>query len=224
MDDINNNPTTPEQGSQSSPAQPVNEDTSMYGASNSADPQATQGDPGVYGNGNREQPSQSNPGAYSNPTSHGYQQHPGQGGPAGYGTQGIPHDYQAPPQGQPYAYSAPPATPMDVDKWNWGAFTFSIWWGIGHKVYLPLLCLVPLLNIVWVFVCGAKGNTWLWETGQYKTVDELNASQESWKRAGFVAFIACLVVFAISIFFILIAGAALISLLGSEYYNNNTFY
>lgn len=34
----------------------------------------------------------------------------------------------------------------------------NIMWGIGNKSYLTLLCLIPLFNIIWIFVCGAKGN------------------------------------------------------------------
>ncbi|MCQ4638263.1 ribonuclease G [Anaerovorax odorimutans] len=91
-------------------------------------------------------------------------------------------DQQQPPYSP---YVAPP----EVKKWNWGSFMFNIWWGIGHKVYLPLLCLIPLFNLVWVFVCGAKGNEWAWKTGQYATPEELKKSQESWSRAGLVYFI-----------------------------------
>ncbi|QPQ24674.1 MULTISPECIES: hypothetical protein [Lonsdalea] len=42
------------------------------------------------------------------------------------------------------------AVPREVKGWNWGAFMFNIVWGVGNKTYLPLLCFVPLLNIVWV--------------------------------------------------------------------------
>ncbi len=93
--------------------------------------------------------------------------------------------------GQPQAYQ-PQTThqvlPSELNKWNWGAFVYNIMWGIGHKVYLPLLCLIPFFGIVWVFICGAKGNQWLWESGQFSTTTELLNSQKSWNRAGFVGF------------------------------------
>ena len=46
--------------------------------------------------------------------------------------------------------------PSEIKKWNWGAFMMNIMWGIGNKSYLTLLCLIPLFNIIWIFVCGAK--------------------------------------------------------------------
>lgn len=84
--------------------------------------------------------------------------------------------------------------PQSIKKWNWGAFMYNIFWGIGNKCYLPLLCLVPLLNIVWVFVCGAKGNQWAWEAGDYSTPEEFLKVQATWSRAGLASFIIVCVV------------------------------
>ena len=123
------------------------------------------------------------------------------------------YSYQNPgmeQQGQ-QAYYAPPQgvmLPPELKKWNWGAFALNILWGIGHKVYLPLLCLVPLFNIVWVFICGAKGNKWLWESGRYQTPQELLKSQETWNRAGFVAFIIYLILLVLYIILVVIVGVA----------------
>lgn len=89
--------------------------------------------------------------------------------------------------------------PSEVKKWNWGAFQFNILWGIGNKSYLPFLCLIPLFNIVWIFVCGAKGNTWAWKNGNYKDLDTFLAVQKTWNRAGLVAFIVFAVILIIPI-------------------------
>lgn len=83
--------------------------------------------------------------------------------------------------------------PNEVKGWNWGAFMFSIYWGIGNKTYLPLLCLIPLFNLVWVFVVGFKGNEWAWQKGNYKDIATFKAVQETWNRAGFVFFILTIV-------------------------------
>ena len=79
--------------------------------------------------------------------------------------------------------------PAEVKGWNWGAFVFNIWWGIGNKTYLPLLCLVPLFNIVWIFVCGFKGNEWAWKSNDYPDVASFKRVQATWNRAGLVSFI-----------------------------------
>ena len=49
-------------------------------------------------------------------------------------------------------------TPAEIRGWNWGAFMYNIFWGIGNKSYLPLLCLIPVFNLVWIFVCGFTGH------------------------------------------------------------------
>ena len=101
--------------------------------------------------------------------------------------------------------------PQELRKWNWGAFTFNIVWGIGNKVYITLLMLVPLLNIVWIFICGAKGNEWAWKAGDYKNAEDFRKVQDTWNRAGFVFFIVFLVCIVLEILFFVSAGTALMS-------------
>lgn len=117
----------------------------------------------------------------------------------------------------------PNMVPPGVKKWNWGAFMFNLWWGIGNKVYLSLLCLIPIVNIVMMFILGAKGNEWAWKNNQYRDVEELRRSQESWSRAGLVLFIVSLVGIVLYIIF----GAALISMIGMSGFENvmeDTYY
>lgn len=83
--------------------------------------------------------------------------------------------------------------PAEVKGWNWGAFMFNWIWGIGNKTYLPLLTLIPIFNIVWIFIVGAKGNEWAWQKGDYKDVETFNAVQATWNRAGLVQFIVAIV-------------------------------
>lgn len=101
--------------------------------------------------------------------------------------------------------------PQEIKKWNWGAFMLNIWWGIGNKSYITLLCLVPLVNIVMPFICGALGNEWAWKNGNYTSVDEFKKVQETWNRAGFVGFIVFLVLIVVYI----ILFAFILSLISS---------
>ena len=78
--------------------------------------------------------------------------------------------------------------PDQIRKWNWGAFSLNVIWGICNKTYLPLLCLVPFVNIVMVFICGIYGNEWAWKNGCYKSVDEFSRVQKTWNRVGLVFF------------------------------------
>lgn len=79
--------------------------------------------------------------------------------------------------------------PAEVKGCNWGAFMYNIFWGIGNKTYLPLLCLIPVFNFVWIFVCGFKGNEWAWQKNDYKDVATFKAVQATWNRAGLVQFV-----------------------------------
>jgi len=100
--------------------------------------------------------------------------------------------------------------PNEIKKWNWGAFMYNIIWGIGNKSYLPLLCLVPLLNIVWIFVCGVKGNEWAWQNGNYSNPREFFLVQDTWNRAGFVAFIITLIFIVIYVLFFAVIISAIV--------------
>ncbi|KRK63720.1 hypothetical protein FC72_GL001193 [Companilactobacillus tucceti DSM 20183] len=85
-------------------------------------------------------------------------------------------------------------TPEEIKGWNWGAFAFNIWWGIGNKSYLPLLCIIPIFNFIWMFVCGFKGNEWAWNNGDYKDVETFKEVQKTWNLAGLVYFIISIVI------------------------------
>lgn len=92
----------------------------------------------------------------------------------------------------------------ELKKWNWGAFTLNIFWGIGNQAYLTLLCIIPVFNIVWAFICGAKGNQWAYEAGGFNNIDEYLKTQESWNRVGFVFFIIQIIsIIFISLIFII---------------------
>ena len=100
--------------------------------------------------------------------------------------------------------------PSEIKKWNWGAFMMNIMWGIGNKSYLTLLCLIPLFNIIWIFVCGAKGNEWAWKNGNYSSPEEFFLVQNTWNRAGFVSFIITICILSVYILLAVVFAAAFI--------------
>lgn len=108
--------------------------------------------------------------------------------------------------------------PREIKKWNWGAFMFNITWGFGNKTYLPLLCLIPLFNLVWVFVCGFKGNEWAWKKGDYQDVATFLAVQKTWNRAGLIGFIIGIAVLILYIFVLIAIFRNLTSELGPLYF------
>src|SRR5215813_2581633 len=48
--------------------------------------------------------------------------------------------------------------PPEIRGWNWGAFLLNWIWGICNDTYIALLMFVPLVNVVMIFVLGAKGS------------------------------------------------------------------
>lgn len=92
--------------------------------------------------------------------------------------------------------------PEEIKKWNWGAFSLNIIWGIGNKTYLPLLCLIPLFNFVWVFICGFKGNEGAWRDGNYTDVETFKQVQKTLSRAGIAMFIIQIVIILLYLVFV----------------------
>ena len=78
--------------------------------------------------------------------------------------------------------------PPQLYGWNWGAFFLNWIWGIGNNTFIALLCLFPLINIVMIFVLGAKGNEWAWQNKQWQNIEHFKRVQKLWAIWGFVLF------------------------------------
>lgn len=115
-----------------------------------------------------------------------------------------------------YSTNAYGSMPPEVNKWNWGAFMFPLFWGIGNKSYLALLTLIPYIGFIMNFICGALGNKWAYNNTSmyYDSPEEFAKAQQSWNRAGFIFFIISITLAAIAIIFSIILAVAL----GSVYY------
>jgi cytoskeletal protein RodZ len=84
--------------------------------------------------------------------------------------------------GQGHATIVPP----EVRGWSWGAFLLSWIWGLGNETYLALLCFVPFVNFVMIFVLGAKGNEWAWRNKQWTNIEDFKRVQRKWAIAGVI--------------------------------------
>lgn len=102
-------------------------------------------------------------------------------------------------------------------KWNWGAFVNPIGFGVGNRAYLCLLALVPILNIVWIFIAGAKGESWALANSEnvYRDEEEFRKIMDTWKRGGLVQFIILAVVIVAEIVIFTVALSAAITSLNS---------
>ncbi len=82
--------------------------------------------------------------------------------------------------------------PPNLDRWNWGAFLLNWIWGIGNSTYIALLMFVPIVNIVMIFVLGAKGSKWAWKNRFWVDEAHFIKTQRNWARAGVIVLIGLL--------------------------------
>ncbi len=121
----------------------------------------------------------------------------------------MDNNYNQQPYNNQYSYDTPTykSQPDCLGKWNWGAFSFNFMWGLGNETKLPLLVLIPIFNIVWIFVCGAKGNEWAWNSGKFPSADAFDKAQETWNRGGMLQFIIGLIGVVVNIGIVLLVIA-----------------
>jgi hypothetical protein len=83
--------------------------------------------------------------------------------------------------------------PAGIDKWNWGAFLLNWIWGLGNSTFIALLVLLPFVNIVMVFVLGAKGNKWAWQNKKWDSIEQFQRVQGQWSKWAVIVFVAIIV-------------------------------
>lgn len=87
------------------------------------------------------------------------------------------------------------AFPEQLGGWSWGAFTFSWIWGIFNSTWIAFLSFIPVLNVVWCFVLGAKGKQWAWQNKKWESVESFRKTQNTWNKWGKALFIISIVLF-----------------------------
>jgi len=102
--------------------------------------------------------------------------------------------------------------PLELQGWNWGAFFLNWVWGLAHNTPIALLMFVPGVNIVMLFVLGAKGNAWAWANNEWRDVEHFKRTQRIWARVGVGAF------FGIPLFFGVIFAVVMMAFNSSDAY------
>ncbi|MEI6847479.1 MAG: cytochrome c oxidase assembly factor Coa1 family protein [Chlorobiaceae bacterium] len=86
--------------------------------------------------------------------------------------------------------------PQEINKWNWGAFLLTWIWGIGNNTFVALLVfLPPPVNIIMMFVLGAKGNSWTWQNKKWESIERFKTVQRKWVTWGLIVHAAFIVFF-----------------------------
>ena len=105
--------------------------------------------------------------------------------------------------------------PVELHGWNWGAFCLTWIWGIANSSYLAFLCFIPFVNVIMVFVLGAKGNEWAWTHRKFESVAQFKAVQKAWATWG-------LVFLGLGILMTILSWGAIIALVASGKVDANT--
>jgi hypothetical protein len=79
--------------------------------------------------------------------------------------------------------------PPEIRRWNWGAFLLNWIWGLGNDTYIALLMFLPGVNLVMMFVLGAKGSAWAWRNKMWRDVAHFRRVQRLWAIWGAVAWV-----------------------------------
>lgn len=79
-------------------------------------------------------------------------------------------------------------TPMCLEHFNAGAFTFTWFWGICNGVWLSLLAFIPVVSIILRFILGFYGNGMAWEKQKNHSVnvEVFDKRQRGWSIAGWI--------------------------------------
>jgi len=72
------------------------------------------------------------------------------------------------------------SVPEEIKGWSWGAFLFNWVWGIFNQTYIALLCLVPFVGVIMVFIVGFKGREWAWRNNKWESIDHFRSVQRKW--------------------------------------------
>lgn len=128
---------------------------------------------------------------------------------------------QAAPQARPSVLRPPvDDIPPGIKGWSWGAFLWNWIWAIFNNTWIGLLALIPGVNLVMIFVLGAKGREWAWKNKKWDSVEHFNRVQRNWSLWGIWLAIASLVlallVILASFFFMAKAGSEISGFDGFE--------
>ena len=85
--------------------------------------------------------------------------------------------------------------PAELQGWNWGAFLLTWVWGIGNRVWLALLALIPipLVRLAMAVLLGLKGNEWAWQAKRWGSIEQFRRTQRIWLYWGIAALLAPIV-------------------------------
>ncbi len=84
--------------------------------------------------------------------------------------------------------------PPELRGWNWGAFFFNWLWGIFNNTFIALLCFIPFVNIIMIFVLGAKEDEWAWQNKRWNSIEQFKRAQKNRAVVGLTPFVLSIII------------------------------
>jgi len=107
----------------------------------------------------------------------------------------VPTTYAAAPAYAPAAdgnTSGNPAAPVPAEVeqmgWSWGGFGLNWIWGIGNRVFIALLALIPCVNIGVAIWLGIAGHKLAWQNRRFDSMQQYKETMKAWNMWGIIIF------------------------------------
>lgn len=86
--------------------------------------------------------------------------------------------------------------PAEVEQmgWSWGGFGLNWIWGIGNKVNIALLALIPCVNIGIAIWLGIAGHKMAWQNRRFDSMQQYKDTMKAWNMWGIIIFCFSVVV------------------------------
>ncbi len=76
--------------------------------------------------------------------------------------------------------------PHEVQRmgWSWGGFALTWVWGLGNRVWIALLALIPIVNIAVAIWLGVSGHAMAWRKRRFRSIAEFESTMRAWNNWG----------------------------------------
>ena len=76
--------------------------------------------------------------------------------------------------------------PLEINRWNWGAFLGTWIWGYFNNTFISFLWLIPFVYIPLSIYLGIKGNILAWRNKRWKSEEAFIKAQKRWTWIGII--------------------------------------
>jgi len=83
---------------------------------------------------------------------------------------------------------APVPAEVEAMGWSWGGFGLNWIWGIGNKVNVALLALIPCVGLGIAIWLGISGHKLAWQSRRFDSVQQYKETMKAWNMWGIIIF------------------------------------